>query len=1064
MFFSGETLLGKEWKQISENDQKKELRQARAALACCFLLGAGLLAGWNALITAADYFSVVLPGSSVELLLTVCYLPVCLLTLLACMSLHADVSPSFPLATDAPGPHDPSKSCHVTSVTSFSCAVPGHLAIPSAVSSPCSSIVPLGCPSPNEPNDFSPPPSPYMTSSSLPFFPEDQVTWGREGMTHSSPKGMMTNSFSRRSSHDQHYSLDGSTPTSPAAPKGGSASGGSTSHKCGSSHGKGWFWIQRNLLNACSEERCTPRSSPLHSFPCPCGSRFCFWRGFISKIRTARTANVSRYQSTFWTHNLWMWARDAIVSTHGRVVIGFAGFTIAMGIVPSLDILSQKSPSSGSNWLLPAILVVAGAVGVFDGFSQGAVFAEVATLPPAFTHAVVSGTASSGVVICVLRIVTKLAATERHGSDSLGSSFGSPPSHSPELHASASSASYSSDPDPETKMLRASTQMYFALAGLICFSCLLVRILILPRLSVWSRHHHPHDRQRLRHCQRLCQDQQPVQDQQPIQDQQPVHHQIQNNCARSSRRESSLPGVKDAGITNQYCNAGDIDPNPTIAAKTAIKAVSARSMASSLRTPSALHTPSPLKEPLWEGHRNEEHIDDNSNIRNIYLDYSSGENNDANNDNRSKTIDNNCDNDIIICNTVHNAVDEHCPTDSMDVSQLSNSRHSLDLYGNAPLSNTAMASVLPTTTLRMYGWISRFGKAASQPFESIVQFCLPRGSVRCLRRVVRPCWALFVIYGTTLTVFPGVLVERIQSPYLGSWSATVVITLYNVGDLLGKSVTLPRSKSVTPALPTGTRDEKGICRTSSKEDKGSMSLSLTTLTSYGSKLASVLQVEQLRVLRFAGWRLLVFFALYGALLVLAVRNAVPHPSTNGIGSLTVAATSPSTHTDSSSTATHNITTPTLFISEPITSSDVVWFLAAALTFLFGISNGYLTAWSLTMVSEHASLWSHYDVRALSLGFRIQESAAPQKRDSGDRKDKLRENEEIEIREDKGVASQEKQIVMIQKEGKDDEYEDEAIEGDAEVLEGLSEQIAVVFMMTGLNVGALLGTIAATLAK
>ncbi|GBF98604.1 hypothetical protein Rsub_10793 [Raphidocelis subcapitata] len=54
-------------------------RGARAAYACYFLLGAGVLAPWNALLMAADYWAAVFPGRHVDRTFTVCYLPVCLL-------------------------------------------------------------------------------------------------------------------------------------------------------------------------------------------------------------------------------------------------------------------------------------------------------------------------------------------------------------------------------------------------------------------------------------------------------------------------------------------------------------------------------------------------------------------------------------------------------------------------------------------------------------------------------------------------------------------------------------------------------------------------------------------------------------------------------------------------------------------------------------------------------------------------------------------------------------------------------------------------------------------------
>ncbi|GBF92148.1 equilibrative nucleoside transporter [Raphidocelis subcapitata] len=59
------------------------------AWATYFFLGAGMLAPWNALISAADYMEQMWPGKHVDRLLTVCYLPTCLVLLLATMKLSS---------------------------------------------------------------------------------------------------------------------------------------------------------------------------------------------------------------------------------------------------------------------------------------------------------------------------------------------------------------------------------------------------------------------------------------------------------------------------------------------------------------------------------------------------------------------------------------------------------------------------------------------------------------------------------------------------------------------------------------------------------------------------------------------------------------------------------------------------------------------------------------------------------------------------------------------------------------------------------------------------------------
>jgi hypothetical protein len=88
------------------------------------------------------------------------------------------------------------------------------------------------------------------------------------------------------------------------------------------------------------------------------------------------------------------------------------------------------------------------AVGVLDGISQGAVFGDAATLPGEYTHAVVGGTASSGVLMSCLRMLTKAAL---------------PPTRSG---------------------LRKSTIIYFTVTAAISLACFFVYSAVLPRLAV----------------------------------------------------------------------------------------------------------------------------------------------------------------------------------------------------------------------------------------------------------------------------------------------------------------------------------------------------------------------------------------------------------------------------------------------------------------------------------------------------------------------------------------------------------------------------------------------------
>jgi equilibrative nucleoside transporter 1/2/3 len=61
---------------------------------------------------------------------------------------------------------------------------------------------------------------------------------------------------------------------------------------------------------------------------------------------------------------------------------------------------------------LGGLVAVACLVGCVDGFTQPGLFGEAALLPPAYTQALVAGTAVSGVAISVLRIITKASLPE----------------------------------------------------------------------------------------------------------------------------------------------------------------------------------------------------------------------------------------------------------------------------------------------------------------------------------------------------------------------------------------------------------------------------------------------------------------------------------------------------------------------------------------------------------------------------------------------------------------------------------------------------------------------------
>ncbi|WIA30418.1 hypothetical protein OEZ86_000502 [Tetradesmus obliquus] len=131
-----------------------------------------------------------------------------------------------------------------------------------------------------------------------------------------------------------------------------------------------------------------------------------------------------------------------------RILFSFAGFVLIMLAIPLIDLVLVGREGTGPNSALAVVLLAVVLVGVLDGLAQGAIFADAAALPPQYTHAVVGGTASSGVIICLLRIATKAALP------------------------------------PTRAGLRKSTAIYFSISGGITLACFAVYYAVLPRLGV----------------------------------------------------------------------------------------------------------------------------------------------------------------------------------------------------------------------------------------------------------------------------------------------------------------------------------------------------------------------------------------------------------------------------------------------------------------------------------------------------------------------------------------------------------------------------------------------------
>lgn len=136
-----------------------------------------------------------------------------------------------------------------------------------------------------------------------------------------------------------------------------------------------------------------------------------------------------------------------------RIISAFVSFFVIMLVIPLVDVIFVRGRSEAPLGALVLVLVCCTLVGIFDGLSQGAIYSEAAHLPPKYTHAIIRGTASSGLIICLLRLATKatLPAT------------------------------------PEG--LRASTAIYFTLAAVISAACVVVYTVVMPRLPALQYYH-----------------------------------------------------------------------------------------------------------------------------------------------------------------------------------------------------------------------------------------------------------------------------------------------------------------------------------------------------------------------------------------------------------------------------------------------------------------------------------------------------------------------------------------------------------------------------------------------
>ncbi|KAK9113293.1 hypothetical protein Syun_020090 [Stephania yunnanensis] len=101
--------------------------------------------------------------------------------------------------------------------------------------------------------------------------------------------------------------------------------------------------------------------------------------------------------------------------SHLRINIGLVLFLLSMLVIPVMDQLYIK----GRTGMLPGFYVTVASLalsGVADALAQGGIIGSAGELPERYMQAVVAGTAASGVLVSVLRILTKsIYPQDAHG-------------------------------------------------------------------------------------------------------------------------------------------------------------------------------------------------------------------------------------------------------------------------------------------------------------------------------------------------------------------------------------------------------------------------------------------------------------------------------------------------------------------------------------------------------------------------------------------------------------------------------------------------------------------------
>lgn len=91
-----------------------------------------------------------------------------------------------------------------------------------------------------------------------------------------------------------------------------------------------------------------------------------------------------------------------------RMNLGFSLFILALMTAPIMDWIGHKNePGANLNGAYGIIILAVTICGLADGLIGGSLIGAAGELPGRYMQAVFAGTASSGVLVCILRIITK---------------------------------------------------------------------------------------------------------------------------------------------------------------------------------------------------------------------------------------------------------------------------------------------------------------------------------------------------------------------------------------------------------------------------------------------------------------------------------------------------------------------------------------------------------------------------------------------------------------------------------------------------------------------------------